>query len=568
MSYKELGSRLKQSIQSKVDKLKDGAPESLDTFKETAEAISSIKRYQKYINADLDYGIFEPVARSSTFVACASVKYGNLSIDEDGYIILNANKKYNVYVDLYNTVTTTGMWLVDKNNNQVSVGKSTGSLGFLNIETSEETHVAIKFNLGASLETEWCGIIVQEVGRAIVIDQIEHVDATHGIEDTPVGHIITHIGIKAPKHYLVCDGSEYKIEDYPYLAQHIEDEFGSVNYFGGDGETTFGIPEIETKDIDITPIMTGNNSPSPYVTSASSINADQQPYKTFNGKADSPSDCWAASTVQSWLKIDFGKGVSVSKFAVTGIHTNTQYNPKDFILYGSNDDVTYVPLYEATNQINWTSKEYREYSLGKTVHYRYFKFDISNNNGAAYSALSLLHFYQHQSNISCIKYEPTYFLANNDNKFNYNYFNPALYSEEEKVIGCWINGKPLYQKTFITKVPMASTQIALNLADLNVDNIVNFISSFSNNEIINVSPNTSGDNYLNFWYNKTAKLLHIACTEEKWSGWDLYITSQYTKTVDEENSFNEDVLDYIEAPSVTIDDYSHEEVTNAINALW
>ena len=561
--YKELGARLKQGIQSKVNALRDGAPESLDTFKEVAAALRSIEKYQKYINTDLDYGVFEPVARSSTFVACASVKRGNLSIDEDGYIILNANKRYNVHVDLYNTTFTTGMWLVDKNDNQVSIGKSTGSLGFLTIETTEETHVAIKFNLGASLETEWCGIIVQEVGRAIVIDPVEYVNSANGIEDTPVGHIISHMGTKAPKHYLICDGAEYDIDLYPNLAQHFKSEFGSVNYFGGDGETTFAVPFVETKYTDITPIMTSDTVPGPYVITASSITTDQYGYKAFNGTSENPSDGWAASTVQSWLKIDFGRKTSISKFAITGIHTNTQYNPKDFILYGSNDDIVYDKIYEATNQINWQSKEYRQYILEKAVQYRYFKIEISSNNGAQYSAICLLHFYS-RNTINCIKYEPTYFMTNG----HINYFNPNLYSEQEKVIGCWINGKPLYQKTISTKVPNVSTQIALPVNDLDVENIIEFISSFSNDSIINTSPNTSNDKYLSFWYNKTNKLLHITCTEETWSGWDLYITIQYTKTSDEKNSFNNGMLDYVEGPSVVITHYSDEDVTNAVKALW
>ena len=143
-----------------------------------------------------------------------------------------------------------------------------------------------------------------------------------------------------------------------------------------------------------------------------------------------------------------------------------------------------------------------------------------------------------------------------------------MYSKDEKIIGSWINGKPLYQKTFATKVPKVNTQIALNLSDMNVENIISFISSFSNNEIINMAPNTSSDNYLNFWYNKNAKLLHISCTEENWQEWDLYITIQYTKTSDKENSFNDEFLNYVEGPSTIITYYNSEDVTNAVNALW
>ena len=63
-------------------------------------------------------------------------------------------------------------------------------------------------------------------------------------DDAPVGNIISFMGNTAPKDYLICDGAEYNIADYPLLVQHFVDEFGSANYFGGDGETTFCVPDL------------------------------------------------------------------------------------------------------------------------------------------------------------------------------------------------------------------------------------------------------------------------------------------------------------------------------------
>lgn len=80
--------------------------------------------------------------------------------------------------------------------------------------------------------------------ETIVIDPLEYVNESSGIEDTPVGHIIAHMGTTAPKHYLACDGSVYNILDYPYLAEHIKTEFGSYNYFGGDGVDTFAVVDL------------------------------------------------------------------------------------------------------------------------------------------------------------------------------------------------------------------------------------------------------------------------------------------------------------------------------------
>lgn len=61
---------------------------------------------------------------------------------------------------------------------------------------------------------------------------------------TPVGTVISVIGSHAPKNYLLCDGTVYSIAEYPVLSNFFEEEFGSFNYFGGDGTTTFAVPDL------------------------------------------------------------------------------------------------------------------------------------------------------------------------------------------------------------------------------------------------------------------------------------------------------------------------------------
>ena len=73
---------------------------------------------------------------------------------------------------------------------------------------------------------------------------IGNVKGKDGVDGNPIGTVISYMGINAPTNYLICDGTEYNIADYPYLTQHFINEFGSVNYFGGDGITTFAIPDL------------------------------------------------------------------------------------------------------------------------------------------------------------------------------------------------------------------------------------------------------------------------------------------------------------------------------------
>lgn len=62
---------------------------------------------------------------------------------------------------------------------------------------------------------------------------------------SPIGTIITYMaGNDAPQGYLKCDGTVYNINDYKELAEQIKIGFGSYNYYGGDGETTFAVPDL------------------------------------------------------------------------------------------------------------------------------------------------------------------------------------------------------------------------------------------------------------------------------------------------------------------------------------
>lgn len=65
-----------------------------------------------------------------------------------------------------------------------------------------------------------------------------------GPDGTPIGTIISYLGTKAPDDYLICDGTIYNISDYSKLAEFFKNQFGAENYFGGDGLTTFAVPDM------------------------------------------------------------------------------------------------------------------------------------------------------------------------------------------------------------------------------------------------------------------------------------------------------------------------------------
>lgn len=60
----------------------------------------------------------------------------------------------------------------------------------------------------------------------------------------PTGSITSFLGTTAPDGWLLMNGTLYQIADYPNLANFIEQQFGAKNHFGGDGETTFAVPNL------------------------------------------------------------------------------------------------------------------------------------------------------------------------------------------------------------------------------------------------------------------------------------------------------------------------------------
>lgn len=63
-----------------------------------------------------------------------------------------------------------------------------------------------------------------------------------GTSDTPLGQVAFFDDLVAPYGWLVADGTVYNISDYPDLANQYERVHGSKNFYGGNGTTTFAVP--------------------------------------------------------------------------------------------------------------------------------------------------------------------------------------------------------------------------------------------------------------------------------------------------------------------------------------
>lgn len=61
----------------------------------------------------------------------------------------------------------------------------------------------------------------------------------------PIGTINFFDATTAPQDWLACDGSVHNIADYPQLAEYYATQHGAANFYGGNGTTTFAVPNLQ-----------------------------------------------------------------------------------------------------------------------------------------------------------------------------------------------------------------------------------------------------------------------------------------------------------------------------------
>lgn len=134
----------------------------------------------------------------------------------------------------------------------------------------------------------------------------------------------------------------------------------------------------------ISPTMTANNAPSPYVVSADSeYAAENAAWKAMNGTNVGDSDCWtgADGTLPNcWWKIDFGSAVIATGYKLSGYYTANIIYPTAWTFEGSNDGTNFTTLDSQTGQV-LTGSLSNLYSFSNTTAYRYYRIYITAGYG-------------------------------------------------------------------------------------------------------------------------------------------------------------------------------------------
>lgn len=155
--------------------------------------------------------------------------------------------------------------------------------------------------------------------------------------------------------------------------------------------STSSLDEIEP----LIPIMTSDVTPAPYVASASNVFWPGFTDAWMAYRSDIYFLAWRGFGNSGWLKIDMG--VNNQKMAQHySVKASGHSAPKDWTLEGSNDNISWSVLDARTNQTGWTfPSETRYYmDIGNITSYRYYRINISNNNGDFTTGVIKLQLYQ------------------------------------------------------------------------------------------------------------------------------------------------------------------------------
>lgn len=386
--------------------------------KDLSEAIDNLNYAQSTVNKPSSTSLLQDEVYGFTLTAATTAGTGAVTKLNQKYPLIQSIKDFE-YLELSLQPATGQRGRVPKItrirtdsivfNNSTTVEKTDGSmLNFtLDVETNnagsegiftivitgwfmDETHIYFSEAITPIASVYWSGLYyvrLYGINSPVVIDPVEYVNEDSGLEDTPVGHIIACMANSAPKHYLACDGTIYNIVDYPHLAEHFKTEFGSYNYFGGDGSTTFAVPDLRGEFLR----GTGTNSHSNQgnglavgkhqdATNHSAIGYDAY-YQTFYHGASGTQASSAGSLFDTWSNSDTIK--TTTDTVGRSIKTTGNYDNGDGC---------------------------RTYTSRPT------------NTSVLY----------------CIKYEPTYYMQ----------YGGTIYSTDEQIVGKWLDGKTLYQKSF------------------------------------------------------------------------------------------------------------------------
>ena len=158
----------------------------------------------------------------------------------------------------------------------------------------------------------------------------------------------------------------------------------------GTNDTPEARADFSVSETGFIPALSSNNDQGFQITSSHEASSAFAAYKVFDNVAASSAgnaNSWAAQGSSAWLQVEMPEAKSILQYSLTGIPNTVGREPSEWQLLGSNDGVNFEVIDTQSSVTDWTSRETKTYSLSSAAEYRFFKLDITDNNGDSYTGL-------------------------------------------------------------------------------------------------------------------------------------------------------------------------------------
>lgn len=212
---------------------------------------------------------------------------------------------------------------------------------------------------------------------SFTVNEAHSVSTTRQLFDGPDARFFMEFGGDMWAFDCLIDGTRYRNRAYQSS--------------GPTGSITFSrAPQTDVPaDFDLVnqvPVMTSNTAPTGVAAASNEASASFAAWKAFDG-INTGTDEWSTSGAASGtLSYDLGSGNAkvITYYAIMGVaqgETGVGLGPKTWTFEGSNNGSSWTVLDTETAVPNWAQGEERTYSTTNTTSYRYYRLNITLNQG-------------------------------------------------------------------------------------------------------------------------------------------------------------------------------------------
>lgn len=375
----------------------------------------------------------QPISSSNQYLKQST----NMEITADGFLKLKKGKLYNIiFQSTLSFKSKSGyatVGIVNKNTKApltdsfaispgyaLTQGQWLGSCHYKPTEDVEIGYLVLDGTIAPSSSFN-LSLRIEEVATPVVVEYNQYHEVSNPLtaeqtaKGVDVGTIGFCIGLNPPAEHLLCDGKTYNIADYPELAKWIFDNNGIYNPWGGDGVTTFKVPDyMPTAQGTLIPKMTSNTLPAGTVFSSSVYNDTRPAWMCFDG--DVTTSWLSAAGAEHTIGYQFVTAKKVVRYSIqarTFDANDGLIMPNTWTFEGFNG-TSWVVLDTQTN-ITFLSGEEKFFPITSPKTFIKYQLRMTKNNGFRDNIVGLGEFKMFAEPtvpVQCIRYKSTKDIVN------------------------------------------------------------------------------------------------------------------------------------------------------------